>query len=139
MKYFRFRYYILVGGSAIIAAFLLFTDTSGGGMTATLAAQLATPVIAVFFAHIARKALFDYLDMETIYDKARQTATGAAIVFASICLLLFALLGLFGNQVKAQDVSTYIPQQAYTYLPIVRDEQKTHWVSHPFPFILQDK
>lgn len=109
------------------------SDPNGGALTTVLAAQLATPVIAVWFAHLARKALFDYIDMKELYVKAKESAVGAAIAFASMCLIIFALLGLFGGQVKAQDVTTYIPEQAKIHLVTVRDEQKTHWVTHPKP------
>lgn len=127
----RKRNYILAGGSLLVMIFLFWSDPNGGAITAMLAAQLATPVIAVWFSHLARKALFDYIDMRTLYNKAKESSIGAAIAFASICLLVFALLGLFGGQVKAQDVNTYIPTQAYTYLPVLRAEQQALWVDHP--------
>lgn len=131
LKHLRLRNFILVGGTLLVVLFMYLSDPNGGALTTMLVAQLATPVIAVWFAHLARKALFDYADMLQIYNKAKETAVGAAIIFASMCAIIFALLGLFGNQVKAQDVKTYIPIQARTYLPIVRSEQQTHWVSHP--------
>lgn len=127
----RKRNLTLIGGTILVAIFMFWSDPNEGALTATMAAQLATPVIAVWFAHLARKALFDYLDMGVLYRKAKETALGSAIIFASICMILFGLLGLFGNQVRAQDVTTYIPTQAYTYLPILRDEQQTYWVTHP--------
>jgi len=132
-EYLRPRNYLLVGGSVVIAAFLLYSDPNGGALTATLAAQLATPIIAVWFAHLARKALFDYADMGDLYEKAKESAIGSAIIFASMCAVIFGLLGLFGNQVRAQDVNTYIPQQAYVHLPVLRAEQQSLWVSHPKP------
>lgn len=139
MKHLRSRNLILVGGTLLVMLFMYYTDTSGGGMTATLAAQLATPVIAVWFAHLARKALFDWADMLELYNKAKESAVGAAIIFASMCAVLFALLGLFGNQVKAEvrtpSVTTYIPTQAHTYLPTLRSEQAAYWSAHPKPGI----
>lgn len=132
---FRQRNYILIGGTLLVMFFLWYSDPNGGALTTTLAAQLATPVIAVWFAHIARKALFDYADMKQLYDKAKETGLGAAIIFASMCAILFGLLGLFGNQVKAQDVTTYIPKQAVVHLPTLRSEQITYWSVHPKPGI----
>ena len=132
----RKRNYILAGGSLLVMIFLFWSDPNGGAITATLAAQLATPVIAVWFAHLARKALFDYIDMRTLYNKAKESSIGAAIAFASVCLLIFALLGLFGGQVRAQDVTTYIPVQAHMYIPVLRAEQQALWVNHPKPGIL---
>jgi len=134
---FRSRNLILIGGTLLVLAFMIWSDPNGGALTTTMAAQLATPVVAVWFAHLARKALFDYIDMETLYQEAKRTSIGAAITFASICLLLFALLGLFGNQVRAQEVSTYIPTQAITYVPILKAEQQALWVDHPKPICLQ--
>ena len=131
-KYFRPRNLFMVGGTLAIVAYLITTDPNGGaGLTLTFLAQLATPVIAVWFAHLARKALFDYLDMGEIYAKARQTATGAGLTFLGICIVIFGLLGLFGSQVYAQDVQTYIPQQAYTHIATVKQEQTKYWSTHP--------
>lgn len=137
MNHFRFRNLLLVGGTALVIAFLYWSDPNGGALTATLAAQIATPVIAVWFAHLARKALFDYVDLKELYEKAKKSSLGAAVSFAGICLVIYALLGLFGNQVKAQDVKTYIPEQAYTLMPLVKGEQQAHWVTHPKPGCFQ--
>lgn len=134
-QFFRPRNYILIGGTALVVLFMIWSDPNGGALTTVMAGQLATPVIAVWFAHLARKALFDYIDMKTLYEKAKETSIGAAISFASICLLVFALLGLFGGQVRAESVTTYIPKQAYVYVPMLQAEQTAHWVSHPKPGI----
>lgn len=138
MKFLRPRNYLLVGGTLLVMLFLWYSDPNGGALTATLAAQLATPVVAVWFSHLARKALFDYIDLGELVAKARESSTGAAIIFASTCAVIFALLGLFGNQVRAQNVATYIPEQAYTYLPTLRAEQQALWVQHPKPGILPE-
>lgn len=133
-KAFRFRYVFMIGGSLAILAYLLTTDPNGNaGLTLTFLAQLATPVIAVLFAHWARKALFDYLDMGELFHKARQTATGAGLTFLGICIVIFGLLGLFGSQVYAQDVSTYIPSGAYQHVPTLKVEQQAHFSEHPKP------
>ena len=137
----RTRNLLLIGGTILVALFMFWSDPNGGALTTTLAAQLATPVIAVWFAHLARKALFDYADMQEMYNKAKSSALGAAIIFASMCLVLFALLGLLGQQVKAEprptDVSVYIPEQAKLYLPTLRSEQAAYWEDHTRPFILE--
>lgn len=135
-QHFRFRNYFLVGGTLLVMLALWYSDPNGGAITATLAAQLATPIIAVWFAHLARKALFDYIDLGELVTKAKESAVGAAIIFASVCAIVFALLGLFGNQVKAEaprpsSVSTYIPKQAFQHLPTLKAEQTALWVSHP--------
>lgn len=131
MKFLRHRNYTLVGGSLLVILFLYLTDPNGGAITATFLGQLATPVIAVWFAYLARKALFDYLDMEELYAKAKESTTGSAIVFVGVCLVFFGLLGLFGSSARAQDVNTYIPPKATSYLPTVKAELNTLWVNHP--------
>ena len=129
----------MVGGSLVILAYLYISDPNGGDLTLPFIAKLATPVMAVFFAHWARKALFDYLDMGEILRKAIQTATGAGLAFLGLCIVIFGLLGLFGSQVYAQDVRTYIPEQAYQHVPTLVAEQSRLWSDHSNPFILQGK
>ena len=130
-EYFRFRNVFTLGGTIIIMIYLYISDPNGGDLTLPFLAKLATPVIAVFFAHWARKALFDYLDMGQLLKKARETATGAGLAFLGICIVIFGLLGLFGSQVYAQDVQSYIPQKAYMHVPTLVEEQATYWSTHP--------
>lgn len=130
-KLLRFRNIFTLGGTLVILAYLLISDPSDGNLTLTFFAKLATPVIAVFFAHWARKALFDYLDMGQLYRKAKETATGAGLTFLGLCIVIFGLLSLFGSQVYAQDVRTYVPPQAYQHLPTVKSEQVKYWADHP--------
>lgn len=127
----RQRNYFLVGGSLLVLLFLLFSDPDGGAMTAVFLGQLMTPVIAVWFSYLARIALFDYLDMEELYRKAKESSVGAGIVFIGVCIVVFGLLGLFGTAAKAQDVYTYIPPKALTYIPTVKSEQAKIWPDHP--------
>lgn len=134
---FRFRNLFTVGGTLVVLAYLIASDPHGGDLTLPFIAKLATPVIAVFFAHWARKALFDYLDMGAVYRKAKETATGAGLVFLGLCIVIFGLLGLFGSQVYAQDVRTYVPPQALVHVPTLKAEQERLWADHPKPVILQ--
>lgn len=128
---FRFRNLVTLGGTLIVMFYIWFSDPNGGDLTIPFIAKLATPIVAVFFAHWARKALFDYLNMGDIYEKSMASATGAGLVFLGVCIVIFGLLGLFGSQVYAQDVRTYIPQQAYQHLPTLVTEQKRLWPAHP--------
>lgn len=121
----------MVGGSLVVLAYLLWSDPSEGASTLTFIATLATPVIAVFFAHLARKALFDYLDMGELWSKAKESPVGAGLAFLGICVVLAGLLGLFGSNVYAQDVRTYIPSQAYQHLPTLKQETSTYFPEHP--------
>lgn len=131
-RFLRTRNYILVGGSLATMGFLYATDPNHGILTLQFLSQLATPIIAVWFAYLARTALFDYLDMQELYVKAKENAIAASIVFVGICLIMFALLGLFGNSARAEPrVDNYIPEKAYVYIPVVKSEQKTFWLDHP--------
>ncbi len=134
---FRFRNLFLVLGTLSVIAYLVVSDPNDGSLTLPFLAKLATPVIAVWFAHLARKALFDYLDMGTLLKKAKETATGAGLAFLGVCIVIFGLLGLFGSQVYAQDVKTYIPPQAHQHINTLVIEQKEYWADHPKPGPLQ--
>ncbi len=129
-EWFRKRNLVLIGGSLLVIMFLYHTDPNDGALTLSFLQQLTTPIVAVWFAYAARKALFDYVDMEELYAKAKDSATGAGIAFLGICVVFFALLGLFGTA-KAAEVDTYIPAKASLYLPTLKAEQQTLWVDHP--------
>lgn len=127
----RFRNFFMLGGSAVVLAYLFWSDPSEGASTVAFLASLATPVIAVFFAHLARKGLFDYLDMKELLLAAKKSATGAGLVFLGVCVVLAGLLGLFGSKAYAQDVRTYIPAQAYVHMPTLRKEVDLFYADHP--------
>jgi hypothetical protein len=128
----RFRNLFLAGGSLLTIGVLLFSDPNGGALTAATLIQLATAVIAVGFAHLARRALFDYLDMEELWLRAKESAVGSGLAFLGICVVLFGLLGLFGGQVHAAPlVQTYIPVNAEKHLPVLQAEKNAYWPDHP--------
>ncbi len=128
----RFRHWFMIGGSLVVVIYLYISDPNNGDLTLPFLAKLATPVIAVWFAHLARKALLDYIDMYSVYKKAKETATGAGLVFLGICIVIFGLLGLFGSQVYASpNVYTYIPTNAETHLPTLQQEKIQYWPEHP--------
>jgi hypothetical protein len=127
----RFRNIFMIGGTLIVMVYLYLSDPNGGNMTIPFLAKLATPIVAVWFAHLARRALFDYADMEALMKKARETATGAGLTFLGLCLIIYGLLSLFGSQVYAQPVATYIPEQAYEHLPTLQQEKDKIWATHP--------
>lgn len=122
----RFRHVFMGLGSAAILAALLVTDPDKGLMTGMLVMALATPVLAVAFSHLARKGLFDYLDLKTVADKAQQEPTGAGLVFVGVCIVLAALLGLFGKSAHAA-----VPAQAHQYLPVLSAELDKTWPAAP--------
>lgn len=130
-EHFRFRNIFMIGGTLIVMLYLFISDPNGGNMTIPFLAKLATPIVAVWFSHLARRALFDYADMELLLKKARETATGAGLAFVGLCIIIYGLLSLFGSQVYAQPVETYIPKQAYQHLPTLQQEKDKVWATHP--------
>jgi hypothetical protein len=132
----RFRNIFMIGGTIIVMVYLYLSDPNGGNLTIPFLAKLATPVVAVWFAHLARRALFDYADMETLLKKARETATGAGLAFLGLCLIIYGLLSLFGSQVYAQPVASYIPEQAHQHLSTLQLEKNRVWAAHPKPHTL---
>lgn len=93
----RFRNIFLLIGVPIVMAALLFTDVDKGASTAIWLLGLSTGIIAAAFAHIARKGLFDYIDMGEFANKAKETSLGSSIVFLGMCIVIAALLGIFGK------------------------------------------
>lgn len=122
----RFRNVFIGLGSLVVLAALLASDPENGLLTGMLVLGLVTPVLAVAFAHLARKALFDYLDMGEYADKAKESPTGAGLVFLGICLVIYGLLGLFGKSAHAQ-----IPPRAFEHLPTLSAEVSANWPNTP--------
>ncbi len=135
---FRFRNLFLILGSALVLAALFFTDPDKGLSTSMMLMALATCVLAVGAAHFSRKALFDYFDMGEAIKKACETSEGSSRVVLAVCIVLAALLLLFGGQVHAApiDAHTYIPANAKTYAPVLKTEQVRFWGDHPAPELL---
>lgn len=129
----RFRYVFLLGGSALVLAALYLTDPDQGVTTAMLMLSLVTPIIAVAFAHLARKALHDYpeADARRLFDKARESAHGAGLALVALSIVFLGLMILFSGVARAQDVRTYIPPAAEALRATFQAEQARHWPDHP--------
>jgi hypothetical protein len=89
--------------------------------------------VIVAAAHGFRKALFSYADLGDAWDKAQESATGAGIAFLGVCLVLAALLMVVSSTAKAQDVRTYVPQNARVLLPELKAVQAAYWPDFPMP------
>lgn len=131
-KLLRLRPWGLGGGSILVLVYLYMTDPNNGALLPAFMGQLVTPIIAVWFAFLMRKVLLDYVKVEELYRKAKETSVGSSITFLAVALIMYGLLGLFGNQVHAQPASTFIPEQAKVYLPTLKKEQVQYWNDHPF-------
>ena len=135
MKFWRFRNTLLVIGSAIVLAALLSTDPDNGLSTGMMVLGAASPLIAVAFAHLVRKGLFDYkeADLQALFKKAGENSIGAGLALVAVALVLSALLGLFGRGAHAAqpDVRTYIPTQAELLRAPLAKEFSQSWPDHP--------
>lgn len=97
----RFRNVLLVLFPILLTLALFFTDVDKGATTAIWFLGMGTGVIAVALAHLSRKGLFDYIDMQEYAKKASETPLGSAIVFLGVCVVLYGLLGLFTRSAHA--------------------------------------
>mgnify|MGYP000016938674 CR=1 FL=1 len=129
----RFRHKFMIFGSAAVLAALYLTDPDQGIGTGMILLSLVTPILALAFAHAARKALFDYpeADMRTLLKKCLESPTGAGLAFLGLCLVLYGTLGLFGKSAHAA-----IPPNAAIYAPMLKTEQIRFWADHPLPSLL---
>jgi hypothetical protein len=130
----RARTVLIGGGTALVLASLLMTDPDGGMATGLGLLAVASGVIKVAFAHLARRGLFDYLDLQRVAEKAQQTPLGAGLVFVGVCLVISALLGLFGRahaQGHVQERAQPVPARALPLLPVLAAEIDTHWPTVP--------
>jgi hypothetical protein len=134
----RFRHVFMLGGSALVLAALYLTDPDRGITTSMLLLSLVTPVLAVAFAHWARKACHDYLeaDAQRLFGKAGESPEGSGLALIALSIVFMALTMLFSGAVRAQDVRTYIPAQAEQFRPMLAIEYRTHWTDHPKPELL---
>lgn len=134
----RFRFWGLWGSSAAVVSLLWWTDPDGGQSTGLMLLGLWACIIAVGIAHLSRKALFDYLNLQQVADEARQSPTGAGLVFLGACIVIAALLLLVGRGVHAEtlDVRSFIPAGASRYGPTLKAEQLRAWPADPLPSAL---
>jgi hypothetical protein len=93
----------MIAGSFLVLAIWLLTDPDLGILNqmsfgaSTLATIVLTLKVVLYVAilHISRKALFDYIDMERVFQKAITTANGSgyvAIAVSIICLAISILI-----------------------------------------------
>ena len=130
---FRFRNLFLLMGSALVMAVLMATDPDEGLLTGFWALSIAKGIVAVAFAHLARKALADYpeADMRTLFRLARGSSTGAGLALIAQAIIILGLLFLFGGNARAD-----VPERAKQYLPMLKAEQTARWPDHPWPPML---
>lgn len=125
----RPRHYLIYGGCLAVLVALFVTDPDSRGVTTgLLLLQIATGLVAVGFAHMARKGLHDYpeADMRKMFARAGEHPIGAGLALIALSIVLSALLGLFGRAAHAA-----VPPQATPLLPVVASEVSRHWPDVP--------
>ena len=58
----------------------------------TLGYSLAAIFIVVAMAHVIRRVLFHYIDLENLADRAHESATGAGLVFLSVSIIFSSII-----------------------------------------------
>lgn len=102
LKNIRFRHIYMVWFSLLVLVMLFVSSPDvglidalpmGAGFIATVVLMLRA-VLYVAILHFSRKALFDYLDLELLYDRARHDPVGAglAMIAVSIAMISIAIL-----------------------------------------------
>jgi len=95
----RFRYVYMLFGSTLILGALFVTSPDhtflselpyGAGFIATIVLMLRA-VLYVAILHYSRKALFDYIDLEELYLKAKTEPLAAAVAMVAIAISLIAV------------------------------------------------
>lgn len=134
----RFRHIFLIGGAALVLAALFLTDPDQGLSTGMLLLSLVSPILAVGFTHLARKALHDYgeADARSLFRKAGEHPIGAGLALVALAIVTYGLLALFGGAARAQDVRSFIPPAADMHRLTLKAEQVQHWREHPRPEVL---
>lgn len=106
----RKRTLYLFLGSVLVLSVLFWTDPDHGLSTGILVLGIAVCVLAVAFAHMARKALSDYAeaDMQSLFKCAQGSPTGAGLALVALAIMFSALLSLFGSQVHAATLNAFM-------------------------------
>ena len=127
----KFRGMILAVMAMLLIAAKYQYDPTGGAVTQEFLLYVSTPLLVILLTHWLRKFLFPYVDMGELYDKAKSSAVGAGLSFVGMAIIIYALMSLFGPSARAQDVNTFIPQQAYNHIPTLKSELTTYWPDVP--------
>lgn len=127
----RRRNLVLVGISMLVLGSLMWNDPDKGITTINMLQHLVKPIVAIWFGFFATKALMDYFDGEESAALAATHPIGAGLLHIARAIIFAVILATFGTAALAQDVKTYIPPNAYTYIDSVKTSQRQYWPDHP--------
>ena len=95
----RFRNTFMFIGSVLVLLLFVLTDPqagfiqemSFGASTVVLLSTLLKSVWFIGMLHAGRRALFDYIDMKTVFDNACQTSEGSGRALMGLGLAMIAI------------------------------------------------
>ena len=95
----RFRHVFMGIGSILTVAVLLLSDPDGGLVqnlpygsgTVSLLITLLISILYVGVLHLARKGLFDYLDLSVFFKKALETSQGSGLALIAVGLAMVSI------------------------------------------------
>lgn len=100
----RNRYLIIFGMAIAVMVALFLTDPAAGLLSfekVPVSAIALLGVFAVFIAvgcaHISRKGLFDWFDMQEYATKALTDPVGSGLVVVGVCYVLGQLIAAFAG------------------------------------------
>lgn len=95
----RFRHIFMGLGTVFVLFLVFFSDPSvgvlsqlpfGSGLLGVLVG-LAIAQLYIGLLHVARKGLFDYIDLETFFNKAIESPVGAGLALLAITVAMVAV------------------------------------------------
>lgn len=129
MKRPRFRHVFIVLGSLLVGAGMFGLNVDRGAAVALLVSALSSVVWLAAAAHVVRKGLFDYLDMQRLMDRAAESPLGAAQVFQAIVQLMIAVVLAGAWLLTHASPHPKSLQHAAT----IKAEIAEHWAELPWP------
>ncbi len=95
----RFRHVFMGIGSILVIISLFLSDPSVGFIaqlpvgsgTIGLLLGLVVSILYIALVHLARKGLFDYLDLEKFFIKAYETPQGAGLALIAVAVAMVAI------------------------------------------------
>lgn len=95
----RFRHVFMGIGSILTVAVLLLSDPDGGLVqnlpygsgTVSLLITLLISILYVGVLHLARKGLFDYLDLSVFFKKALESSQGSGLALIAVGLAMVSI------------------------------------------------
>lgn len=140
---FRYRTVFMVITTALILYGYWATDPSPDKSTTIIVLfAFFKTILAITMAFIIMKAINDYPEADTrnLYRKIAsendENDTGAGLALIAKAIVFVGLSMVLAQSLHASQMDTYIPKQAYTYVPMLKAEQQGIWPDHPRPEIL---